>query len=116
LKRWPFSPFLRQLVMLAFVLILLPLLVLAWQAWQSLNALSAQAAHINRTTLVDARRSEAMTMPRWRWSAAIASTACWTIRRWKRSIRISANATARCWTRTPACCRTKSSGRRCVRI
>lgn len=45
---------------LSFVLILLPLLVLAWQAWQSLNALSAQAAHINRTTLVDARRSEAM--------------------------------------------------------
>lgn len=42
------------------MLILLPLLVLAWQAWQSLNALSAQAAHINRTTLVDARRSEAM--------------------------------------------------------
>ncbi len=28
--------------------------------WQSLNALSARAAHINRTTLVDARRSEAM--------------------------------------------------------
>ena len=52
---------LRQLVTLSFVLILLPLLVLAWQAWQSLNALSAQAAHINRTTLVDARRSEAMT-------------------------------------------------------
>ncbi|MCQ4052015.1 hypothetical protein FK514_29320, partial [Klebsiella pneumoniae] len=49
---------LRQLVTLSFVLILLPLLVLAWQAWQSLNALSAQAAHINRTTLVDARRSE----------------------------------------------------------
>ncbi|STW49158.1 sensor-like histidine kinase YfhK [Klebsiella pneumoniae] len=48
---------LRQLVTLSFVLILLPLLVLAWQ---SLNALSAQAAHINRTTLVDARRSEAM--------------------------------------------------------
>jgi predicted negative regulator of RcsB-dependent stress response len=47
-------------VTLSFVLILLPLLVLAWQAWQSLNALSAQAAHINRTTLVDARRSEAM--------------------------------------------------------
>lgn len=42
------------------MLILLPLLVLAWQAWQSLNALSAQAAHINRTTLIDARRSEAM--------------------------------------------------------
>lgn len=51
---------LRQLVTLSFVLILLPLLVLAWQAWQSLNALSAQAAHINRTTLIDARRSEAM--------------------------------------------------------
>ena len=48
------------LTVLSFVLILLPLLVLAWQAWQSLNALSAQAAHINRTTLVDARRSEAM--------------------------------------------------------
>ncbi len=47
--------------MLAFLLILLPLLVLAWQAWQSLNALSAQAAQTNRTTLIDARRSEAMT-------------------------------------------------------
>lgn len=47
--------------MMAFLLILLPLLVLAWQAWQSLNALSAQAAQTNRTTLVDARRSEAMT-------------------------------------------------------
>ncbi len=47
--------------MMAFLLILLPLLVLAWQAWQSLNALSAQALQTNRTTLVDARRSEAMT-------------------------------------------------------
>ena len=47
--------------MMAFLLILVPLLVLAWQAWQSLNALSDQAALTNRTTLVDARRSEAMT-------------------------------------------------------
>ncbi len=47
--------------MMAFLLILLPLLVLAWQAWQSLNALSDQAALTNRTTLIDARRSEAMT-------------------------------------------------------
>lgn len=47
--------------MLAFLLILLPLLVLAWQARQSLNALSDQAALVNRTTLIDARRSEAMT-------------------------------------------------------
>jgi len=47
--------------MMAFLLILLPLLVLAWQAWQSLNALSAQAALTNRTTLIDALRSEAMT-------------------------------------------------------
>lgn len=47
--------------MLAFLLILLPLLVLAWQAWQSLNALSDQAAVTNRSTLIDARRSEAMT-------------------------------------------------------
>lgn len=62
LKRWPaFLRSLRQLVMMAFLLILLPLLVLAWQAWQSLNALSAQAALTNRTTLIDARRSEAMT-------------------------------------------------------
>ena len=61
LKRLSLFPrSLRQLVTLSFVLILLPLLVLAWQAWQSLNALSAQAAHINRTTLIDARRSEAM--------------------------------------------------------
>jgi two-component system sensor histidine kinase GlrK len=62
LKRWPVFPrSLRQLVMMAFLLILLPLLVLAWQAWQSLNALSAQALQTNRTTLIDARRSEAMT-------------------------------------------------------
>lgn len=47
--------------MLSFLLILLPLLVLAWQAWQSLNALSTQAEWTNRTTLIDARRSEAMT-------------------------------------------------------
>lgn len=47
--------------MMAFLLVLLPLLVLAWQAWQSLNTLSAQAARTNRTTLIDARRSEAMT-------------------------------------------------------
>lgn len=62
MKRWSLFPrSLRQLVMLAFLLILLPLLVLAWQAWQSLNTLSAQAALTNRTTLIDARRSEAMT-------------------------------------------------------
>jgi len=62
LKRLSLFPrSLRQLVTLAFLLILLPLLVLAWQAWQSLNALSDQAAMTNRTTLVDARRSEAMT-------------------------------------------------------
>ncbi|MBK4716067.1 MULTISPECIES: sensor histidine kinase [Tenebrionibacter/Tenebrionicola group] len=62
MKRWlAFPRSLRQLVMMAFLLVLLPLLVLAWQAWQSLNTLSAQAARINRTTLVDARRSEAMT-------------------------------------------------------
>ncbi|UGB04871.1 two component system sensor histidine kinase QseE/GlrK [Leclercia sp. G3L] len=62
MKRWSVFPrSLRQLVMMAFLLILLPLLVLAWQAWQSLNALSAQAALTNRTTLIDARRSEAMT-------------------------------------------------------
>ena len=62
MKRWSVFPrSLRQLVTLAFLLILLPLLVLAWQAWQSLNVLSAQAALTNRTTLIDARRSEAMT-------------------------------------------------------
>jgi two-component system sensor histidine kinase GlrK len=61
LKRWPFSPFPATARDDGFLLILLPLLVLAWQAWQSLNALSAQAAHTNRTTLIDARRSEAMT-------------------------------------------------------
>lgn len=62
MKRWSLFPrSLRQLVMLSFVLILLPLLVLAWQAWQSLNALSDRAAATNRTTLVEARRSEAMT-------------------------------------------------------
>ncbi|BEI05026.1 HAMP domain-containing sensor histidine kinase [Edwardsiella ictaluri] len=58
---WPLFPrSLRQLVLLAFLLVLLPLLVLAYQAYQSLNHLSAQAADINRTTLSDARRSEAM--------------------------------------------------------
>lgn len=46
---------------MAFLLVLVPLLILAWQAWQSLNALSAQAALTNRSTLIDARRSEAMT-------------------------------------------------------
>lgn len=62
LKRWPVFPrSLRQLVIMAFVLVLVPLLILAWQAWQSLNALSAQAALVNRSTLIDARRSEAMT-------------------------------------------------------
>ncbi|NIF30579.1 HAMP domain-containing histidine kinase [Enterobacter sp. Cy-643] len=62
LNQWHFFPrSLRQLVMMAFLLVLVPLLVLAWQAWQSLNALSAQAALTNRTTLTDARRSEAMT-------------------------------------------------------
>ncbi|ALR77712.1 two component system sensor histidine kinase QseE/GlrK [[Enterobacter] lignolyticus] len=61
MKRWSLFPrSLRQLVMLSFLLILIPLLVLAWQAWQSLNALSAQAAMTNQTTLIDARRSEAM--------------------------------------------------------
>ncbi|VEA69564.1 Sensor histidine kinase QseE [Serratia rubidaea] len=62
LKRWRLFPrSLRQLVLMAFLLVLLPLLVLAYQAYQSLDHLSAQAADINRTTLVDARRSEAMT-------------------------------------------------------
>lgn len=62
MKRWPVFPrSLRQLVIMAFVLVLVPLLILAWQAWQSLNALSAQAALVNRSTLIDARRSEAMT-------------------------------------------------------
>jgi len=51
---------LRQLVLMAFLLVLLPLLVLAYQAYQSLDHLSSQAAEINRTTLTDARRSEAM--------------------------------------------------------
>ncbi|BFI44711.1 two-component system sensor kinase [Yersinia pseudotuberculosis] len=46
---------------MAFLLVLLPLLVLAYQAYQSLDHLSTQAADINRTTLADARRSEAMT-------------------------------------------------------
>ncbi|KAA8995710.1 HAMP domain-containing histidine kinase [Affinibrenneria salicis] len=62
LKRWRLFPrSLRQLVIMAFLLVLLPLLVLAWQAYQSLDNLSEQAADINRTTLTDARRSEAMT-------------------------------------------------------
>ncbi len=52
---------LRQLVVMAFLLVLLPLLVLAYQAYENLISLSAQAAAINHTTLLDARRSEAMT-------------------------------------------------------
>ncbi|MBO1916606.1 hypothetical protein J4727_18200 [Providencia rettgeri] len=46
--------------MMAFWLVLLPLLVLAYQAYQSLEQLSNQAANINKTTLLDARRSEVM--------------------------------------------------------
>ena len=62
MKRWSLFPrSLRQVVMMAFILVLVPLLVLAWQAWQSLNSLSSQAAQTNRMTLVEARRSEAMT-------------------------------------------------------
>ncbi|CDL81189.1 sensor histidine kinase [Xenorhabdus szentirmaii] len=62
LKKWRLFPrSLRQLVLMAFWLVLLPLLVLAYQAYQSLDQLSAQAAEINRSTLANARRSEAMT-------------------------------------------------------
>ncbi len=60
-KRRLFPGSLRQLVLMAFVLVLLPLLVLAYQAYASLKHLSEQAAEINRTTIVDARRSESMT-------------------------------------------------------
>ena len=61
MKKWRLFPrSLRQLVMLAFTLVLLPLLLLAYQAWQSLDHLSEQAADINRSTLVDARRTESM--------------------------------------------------------
>ncbi|PHM46259.1 VanSD [Xenorhabdus mauleonii] len=61
LKKWRLFPrSLRQLVVMAFWLVLLPLLVLAYQAYQSLDQLSTQAAEINRSTLSDARRSEAM--------------------------------------------------------
>ncbi|CDH06039.1 putative sensory kinase in regulatory system [Xenorhabdus bovienii str. oregonense] len=61
LNKWRLFPrSLRQLVLMAFWLVLLPLLVLAYQAYQSLDQLSTQAAEINRTTLADARRSEAM--------------------------------------------------------
>ncbi|EIC82472.1 integral membrane sensor signal transduction histidine kinase [Serratia sp. M24T3] len=60
-KRRIFPGSLRQLVLMAFLLVLLPLLVLAYQAYASLKHLSEQAAEINRTTIVDARRSESMT-------------------------------------------------------
>ncbi len=61
LNKWRLFPrSLRQLVVMAFWLVLLPLLVLAYQAYQSLEQLSNQAAEINRTTLLDARRSEVM--------------------------------------------------------
>lgn len=62
LNKWhSFPRSLRQLVVMAFLLVLLPLLILAYQAYQSLDELSNQAADINRTTLLDARRSEIMT-------------------------------------------------------
>ncbi|OTA14469.1 VanSD [Xenorhabdus vietnamensis] len=62
LKKWRLFPrSLRQLVVMAFWLVLLPLLVLAYQAYQSLDQLSAKAAMINRSTMTDAHRSEAMT-------------------------------------------------------
>jgi len=62
LNKWhSFPRSLRQLVVMAFLLVLLPLLILAYQAYQSLDQLSNQAADINRTTLLDARRSEIMT-------------------------------------------------------
>lgn len=58
LNKWhSFPRSLRQLVVMAFLLVLLPLLILAYQAYQSLDELSNQAADINRTTLLDARRS-----------------------------------------------------------
>ena len=61
LSKWRLFPrSLRQLVVMAFWLVLLPLLVLAYQAYQSLEQLSNQAAQINKTTLLDTRRSEAM--------------------------------------------------------
>lgn len=61
MKKWHLFPrSLRQLVVLAFTLVLLPLLLLAGQAWQSLYNLSQQAADINRSTLLDARRTESM--------------------------------------------------------
>lgn len=61
LSKWRLFPrSLRQLVVMAFWLVLLPLLILAYQAYQSLEQLSNQAAQINKTTLVDTRRSEAM--------------------------------------------------------
>ncbi|MGU0043304.1 hypothetical protein ACVXHA_12495 [Escherichia coli] len=97
MKRWPVFPrSLRQLVMLAFLLILLPLLVLAWQAWQSLNALSDQAALVNRTTLIDARRSEAMTNAALEMERSYRRIACWTILRLRRFIKASASVTAKC--------------------
>ncbi len=58
LKRWSVFPVLTTIITARFA-ILLPLLVLARQAWQSLNALSDQAVRVtNRSTLIDARRSE----------------------------------------------------------
>lgn len=98
------------------MLILLPLLVLAWQAWQSLNALSAQAAHINRTTLVDARRSEAMINAALEMERSYRQYCVLDDPTLARVYQTSGSATARCWTPTPACCRTRSSGRRCVRM
>ena len=96
---------LRQLVTLSFVLILLPLLVLAWQAWQSLNALSAQAAHINRTTLVDARRSEAMI------NAALEME-----RSYRQYCVLDDPTLARVYQNQRASCPMRKSGRRCVRM
>ncbi|MFP1591851.1 hypothetical protein ACLB1M_20230 [Escherichia coli] len=102
--------------MLAFLLILLPLLVLAWQAWQSLNALSDQAALVNRTTLIDARRSEAMTNAALEMERSYRQYCVLDYLRLRRFIKASASVTAKCSMPTQAYCQTINFTRHCVRI
>jgi len=115
-KKWRLFPrSLRQLVLMAFLLVLLPLLVLAWQAWESLSALSNQAADINRNTLTDVRRSEAMARTALELERSYRQycvlddpmLANLTIRCWRTFIRLNEPNMPACW---------KSRRRRCPTI
>ncbi len=102
--------------MLAFLLILLPLLVLAWQAWQSLNALSDQAALVNRTTLIDARRSEAMTNAALEMERSYRQYCVLDDPTLAKVYQSQRSSTAKCSMPTQAYCQTINFTRHCVRI